>query len=273
MKNKAAFSYILACLIFLACQKDNNNYSEREYLKQWSIPVTTSMVTPATANRADSGTLQLVVLSDNKIRFDFRNAGLSSGDALTGAHIHAGDPVSNGPIVLNLNPRISSTYLSGEVSNVRQSLIDSLLNPNVHLYFDVHTTLVPTGVARGQLNLNIINSWNIALTGREEVPPVTTTATGNADLRLTSDSILFSRVTVANVETNDTMTMAHIHTGARGVNGPILVTLVASPAEFRITKRITLSSGTASMLVNNRTYVNAHSVRFPAGKVRGQIRE
>jgi hypothetical protein len=268
------YTFIIASLVFAGCDKDDNDYNEfyHEVIKQWNIPVSASMQNPVAPGRTDTGKLQLELFNDNTLRFDFKDSSLLSGDVITGAHIHSGDPVSNGAIVLDLKPRISGNYISGVIVGLRQSLVDSLINRNVELYFDIHTSRLPSGAARGQLNRNVINSWNISLTGLEEVPPVTTTSTGNAYLRLTSDSILYTKVTVANVEAGDVMNMAHIHTGARGANGPIIVSLVSSAAEFGISKKITITGATITTLLNARTYVNAHSALFPAGKIRGQIR-
>jgi hypothetical protein len=66
-------------------------------------------------------------------------------------------------------------------------------------------------------------------------------------------------------------TMAHIHTGKKGVSGPVVVTLCApckSPAKgtAKITAKIikALESGGA--------YVNVHTGKYPNGEIRGQIK-
>src|ERR671916_473706 len=62
----------------------------------------------------------------------------------------------------------------------------------------------------------------INLTGSEEVPPVQTEATGVAEfIPLGMDSIAYS-VNATNIEG---ATAGHIHLGAKGENGPIVVTL------------------------------------------------
>jgi hypothetical protein len=62
----------------------------------------------------------------------------------------------------------------------------------------------------------------INLTGSEEVPPVQTEATGMAEfIPLGMDSIAYS-VNATNIEG---ATAGHIHLGAKGENGPIVVTL------------------------------------------------
>lgn len=64
--------------------------------------------------------------------------------------------------------------------------------------------------------------FTAALTGTAEVPPVTTAVTGDADFAVKDDSILIYNLFVADA---DSVTAAHIHEGAAGTPGPILVTL------------------------------------------------
>jgi CHRD domain len=61
------------------------------------------------------------------------------------------------------------------------------------------------------------------MTGSEEVPSKNTKATGSADFQLSADGKMMTyKVNVMNI---DKVTMAHIHSGKKGVNGPIVVTL------------------------------------------------
>src|ERR671919_160322 len=61
------------------------------------------------------------------------------------------------------------------------------------------------------------------LSGDEEVPPVDTRAQGQAIFHLSKDGTSFAyMLIVANIEN---VTQAHIHCGAEGVNGPIVVFL------------------------------------------------
>jgi hypothetical protein len=115
-------------------------------------------------------------------------------------------------------------------------------------------------------------AMDIPLSGNNEVPSFTTTATGLAMLRLMTDDTLWSKVTVTGMETNDTLTVSHIHRGAAGVNGPVRIFLASSLADFGVVKKIFLVDSLKNMVLNDPTYVNAHSKLKPGGKVRGQIR-
>jgi hypothetical protein len=124
-------------------------------------------------------------------------------------------------------------------------------------------------------------------TGDQEVPPRDTRAQGQAIFQLnTAETELHFRLIVANIEN---VFAAHIHTGAVGVNGPIVVFLYPGPAISGRTDGV-LAEGTiadpsadliAAMRAGN-TYVNVHTNDgvappntgpgdFPGGEIRGQI--
>jgi len=82
-------------------------------------------------------------------------------------------------------------------------------------------------LACGEVSFPVIpaEEFTAALTGANEVPAVTTTATGTAvfGVSVINDTIILSyRVDVAGM---DSTTAAHIHDGAAGVPGPVIVTL------------------------------------------------
>jgi hypothetical protein len=121
------------------------------------------------------------------------------------------------------------------------------------------------------------------LSGAEEVPPVDTLTRGNAILQLSSDGTELSyKLIVANIID---VTVAHIHLGAPGVNGPILVDLYTGGLiEGRFSG--ILAQGVISeaslgevafaelleLMMAGETYVNVHTLANPPGEVRGQIR-
>ena len=71
-------------------------------------------------------------------------------------------------------------------------------------------------------------TYTAQLTGREEVPMRDTRATGHVNFKLNKEGTeLEYKLVVANI---DNVVGAHIHLGARGVNGGVIVTLFG-PAE------------------------------------------
>jgi hypothetical protein len=112
----------------------------------------------------------------------------------------------------------------------------------------------------------------IELSGANEVPPVNTTATGTAHLRLTADRVLYSKVIVEDLEAGDALRFSHVHSGATGVNGPVVIFLCHTADDFGKNIVTTLTEAQYDLLVNGACYVNAHSNFHPGGIVRGQVR-
>ena len=261
---------VLATL-FLACSKDEPAPAPT-VVKEWTIPLSPKNESPARPGRTETGTVNIQLISDNTIKYSITITGLAAGDALTAAHIHAGDVITNGPVVLGFDPVFSGGAASGTLQNIPTSFIDSLKDDKNDLYFNVHSTQQPGGLIRGQLNVAIDMAEDIALLGANEVPPVTTTGAGLAILRLTHDKKLYSKVSVTNLESTDAIVSAHIHPGAPGVNGPVIVELCSSATDFGIAKTTVLTDALFTTVTTGQVYVNAHSVNHPGGLMRGQIR-
>mgnify|MGYP001788422852 CR=1 FL=1 len=160
------------------------------------------------------------------------------------------------------------------------------------------TTLGVAGCTETYPNLSSLAPTKIkfiaTLVGTNEVPPVTTTAAGKANvIREDSVTILYD---VATTSTTDSITMAHIHAGAAGANGPVMVWLFPSEAARapgtgggtaasvngvvrvgRLTKAGTSFVGAftwdslVTRIGNGTAYVNVHTRKNPGGEVRGQI--
>jgi CHRD domain len=131
------------------------------------------------------------------------------------------------------------------------------------------------------------NRFTASLTAQEEVPPGDSDETGSAIFipTMNNDSIRYT----VNVTDVDDITQAHIHTGNRGENGPIVITLFKTdtPADEDITGTLAEGNATAANLEgpmagkqisdlitamqNGTTYVNVHTVENPNGEIRGQI--
>ncbi len=281
MKNKYLFLMLSSVVVIaFSCSKENLAVNESEVIKEWSVGIKAKNMLPGIANRSDTGTVNFQLFSDNSIKYELTLKTLSNNDVLSGVQLKSGDPVTNGNVVLDLTPTSKfpgsnalGGFAYGVVTGVRQTLVDSLLNDNNMLYLELKSVQQPNGLARGQLNMRIQFTADITLTGAKEVPPSPTSAVGQTWLRMTPDRKLFSRITITNNEPNDDFTMAHIHRGAIGLNGPVIIGLASSTADFGVSKMFALDLATFNTIINDsRLYVNAHSQLFPAGKIRGQIR-
>ncbi|MDB5252278.1 MAG: hypothetical protein JWP27_1447 [Flaviaesturariibacter sp.] len=261
------------CLLMTSCKKNKDDApAAPTVVKQWTVPLSAKNEVPAPAGRNETGTALLQLLSDNTFTYTVTVNGLAAGDALTNAHIHTGDVINSGPVILGFNPTFSGNTASGTVTGLRTSFIDSLKNDAVDLYVNAHSTQAPAGIVRGQLNKTIELAMDVVMTGNNEVPAVATTASGLAMLRLTSDKKLYAKVTVTGLEAGDTWTAAHIHKAAAGANSGVFIGFYSSAAEFGTTKIIPVDDAMFASLKTDAMYVNAHSTNHASGTIRGQIR-
>lgn len=109
----------------------------------------------------------------------------------------------------------------------------------------------------------------VLLSGAQEVPAVLSAANGKGSLTLDrATGALSGSVTLDGVSA----TSAHIHDGAAGSNGAVLVTLSeSSPGVWSVPANTVLNATQMAGFASGTLYVNAHSTAQPAGEVRGQI--
>lgn len=124
------------------------------------------------------------------------------------------------------------------------------------------------------------------LSGDQQVPPVTTEARGLAVFWLGSDGKqLHYRLLVSNLRD---VTMAHIHLGTSGQNGPHVVTLFHPMSPVTVTGELASGTITSAQLedklaghslsdllakmTSGDTYVNVHTKKYPDGEIRGQVK-
>ena len=111
------------------------------------------------------------------------------------------------------------------------------------------------------------NAIKVSLTGSEEVPPLSVAGSGSGTFRVSEDGTISGSVTTKDVDG----TMAHIHRGAKGTNGPVLVPLEKKDNTYSVPAGRKLTSEQMQLLKNGQLYVNVHTAKNKGGEVRGQI--
>jgi hypothetical protein len=108
----------------------------------------------------------------------------------------------------------------------------------------------------------------VRLDGSREVPPVATSAYGTGTVNIATDRSVAVTLSVVGM----TATAAHIHEGAAGANGPVIVPLTKiSDNAFVAPDSAKLTEAQYASYKAGNLYVNVHSARFPGGEVRAQI--
>jgi hypothetical protein len=109
----------------------------------------------------------------------------------------------------------------------------------------------------------------VKLTGAEEVPPVSTAATGAGTIKVNDDMTVSGSVTTKGVEG----VAAHIHSGAVGKNGPPVIPLEqTSPGVWSVPAGSKLTADQYKTFKAGELYVNVHSAAHKGGEIRGQLK-
>ena len=110
-------------------------------------------------------------------------------------------------------------------------------------------------------------AMKVSLTGAEEVPPAKSDGKGTGSFRVAEDGTISGSVTTDGVKG----TMAHIHQGAKGQNGPVIVPLTKNGDTYSVPEGRKLTPDQLKALKAGSLYVNVHSDRYKGGEVRAQL--
>ena len=107
-----------------------------------------------------------------------------------------------------------------------------------------------------------------SLSGDQEVPPVSTSASGNGTITVSPNKSVTGNITVSGMEP----TAAHIHEAARGENGPVIIPLTkSSDTTWSIPAGAKLTDAQYKSYLAGNLYVNVHSAAHKGGEIRAQL--
>jgi CHRD domain/Secretion system C-terminal sorting domain len=195
---------------------------------------------------------------------------LGSGLTPNAAHIHGGLVTGTGGVILNpgaVNATIPNFY-SGTLAI---SLADITKILRGESYGNMHTVTNSGGEIRGQISTVLLDGVVADICGAQEVPAVPT-SNGQATAIMTFDR-LKTLATIQAAKTGLTVTSAHVHIGAKGVGGGVIIPLTTDfVGNSTINTTITLARTTiADSAINGLHYFNIHTAAFTGGEIRGQF--
>jgi len=109
----------------------------------------------------------------------------------------------------------------------------------------------------------------VMLSGGQEVPPVSSSGAGTGAITVGEDKSVSGSVKTTGVNG----TMAHIHNGAAGKNGPVIVPLTKDgDGAWTVPPGAKLTDAQYAAFKAGDLYVNVHSAQHQSGEIRGQLK-
>ena len=119
------------------------------------------------------------------------------------------------------------------------------------------------------LSMGSALAQDLKLTGDQEVPPNTSTAVGTGSIKIDAAGNVSGSVAAPGMAG----TMAHIHVGAQGVNGPVIIPLTGSAGDtWTVPAGAKLTDEQMAAYKAGNLYVNIHTAEHKGGEVRTQLK-
>jgi hypothetical protein len=235
--------------------------------RAFQIALTGEAETPAGDPVATGTSTVRVRAGEGQVCYQLATSNLPAAAA---AHIHRGNTGTAGPVVIPLRTPNAAGKSSGCTPSAR-TLVKAILAGPASYYVNVHTSGFPGGAVRGQLTGTSAASfgWIVAVDLKGTTEPG---ASGAAVVRIRKEAgLVCFRLRAANV-TLPTVA-AHIHRGATGVNGPVVVPFTAPGADGSSSGCVSATAAVIDEILGNPAgfYVNVHTKEHPAGAIRAQL--
>ena len=218
---------------------------------------------PPTASTATGVGEFLVNGSAGQLRYLVRTT-LSAPPTM--AHIHTAPAGQNGPVTIDF--ATSGVPFMTTLSGTRPVTSTTDLEAG-RWYVNAHSAMAPGGEIRGQILRPGEVLYVGRMTGAEEVPPVTTAATGAVAVIVGANR---DQIAYDGLVTNIDPTMAHLHMAPVGMNGAVVVPLTLMGTTLRGTAAVAAGSTLLNDLAAGNIYANVHSSMYAGGEIRSQMR-
>jgi hypothetical protein len=110
---------------------------------------------------------------------------------------------------------------------------------------------------------------DLKLTGDQEVPPNTSTSVGTGTITVAADGSVSGSVAAPGMAGM----AAHIHVGAAGVNGPVIIPLTGGAGDtWTVPAGAKLTPEQMDAYKAGNLYVNIHTAEHKGGELRAQLK-
>lgn len=201
-----------------------------------------------------------------------------------GAHLHSAMAGANGSVDILITATTEADLRSGVFTAGDNTFVlssDQKLRLQKRGYYaNLHSTKFPGGELRGQASAMVQTAFRAHLSGANELPTVTSGASGQIQAELVGDS-LFVSGRFDNLEgmvATDIAGGLHLHLGMAGQNGPVAIPLVADFDMDMMGGSLDVSNNAFALTGEQRSaimsrgmYVNIHTTSHAGGELRGQL--
>mgnify|MGYP002152279508 CR=1 FL=1 len=205
-------------------------------------------------------------------------------DIAGGAHLHMGYAGENGPVLYPLNLEISDDSLSAVISAEDNVFMlsdeEAEMLRSRRMYVNIHSIDYPGGELRGQLTPQGAQEYSMTLLGSNEVPSAVSSGRGALIVEIADDSMTVSGAFLNMRGDFDASVAggAHLHMGAAGENGSIVIGLNATVDDdlkggffAAANNTFALTTELEELLASRTLYSNIHTTLYPGGELRGQV--
>ena len=187
----------------------------------------------------------------------------------TNAHLHQAFAGNNGPVIIPLAQQGAEPDLWMAEVELSTEQLAALKAGQV--YANVHSLTNPSGELRGQITPEGVYVVRTVLSGDQEVPAVTSSASAVAYTTVNSAGDINAIVRTSGA---DDATAAHIHQAATGSNGAAIIPLAQDADDVTVWEAPAGSQLDAEQMTafnSSGLYFNVHTPANTSGEVRGQI--
>ena len=156
-------------------------------------------------------------------------------------------------------------YSGGILSLPRVTVEKTIPFNNVAMSLDLENGTFQLLTAEG----DVIVATGTVLNGGEEVPSVFTESAGMGVVKVNTQSRAIEGTVL--IRGLSDVTVAHIHAGAVGVNGPIIIPLIGDGDVQVVPPDTFLTPQELESFFGGELYFNVHTETNPGGEIRGQI--